>query len=110
MKLKFKICLMSDYHIGAGYGKGVVDSVILKDRNGLPIIRGTTLTGLLRQGIWELLQTDLLNHLRKCQQSWYKENKVSPYCTEKDQDLVCPICRILGSPLHSKNGVYPPLK
>lgn len=99
MKLTFNINLLSDYHIGAGYGKGVIDSVILKDKNGLPTIRGTTLTGLLRQGMWELLQLDILSQHRKCKQSGASENS---YCMETDEKLICPICRILGSPKYPK--------
>lgn len=100
MKLKYEIRLLSDYHIGAGYGKGVVDSAVLKDKDGLPIIRGTTLTGLLRQGVWELLQTDLLSHHRKCRQSESKGASMRSYCMEKDPNLTCPLCRILGTPHH----------
>ena len=99
MKLRFRISILSDYHIGAGYGKGVIDSVILKDNNGLPTIRGTTLTGLLRQGMWELLQLDLLSQYRKCEQSGASGNS---YCINDDRGTLCPVCRIIGSPKHPK--------
>ncbi len=99
MKLTFKISLSSDYHIGAGYGKGVVDSVILKDKNGRPIIRGTTLSGLIRQGMWELLQLDLLRQHRKCKQSG--ASGIS-YCPEATENSTCPVCRILGTPAYAK--------
>ena len=97
MKLTFNINILSDYHIGAGYGAGIIDSLILKDRNGTPVIRGTTLTGLLRQGMWDLLQSDLLKEYRLCQQSGGENNA---FCEEKDKS--CPICRILGSPGNPK--------
>ncbi|GAB6163956.1 hypothetical protein JCM12298_31160 [Desulfothermus naphthae] len=99
MKLTFRISILSDYHIGAGYGKGVIDSVILKDKDGFPIIRGTTIAGLLRQGMWELLQVNLLSQHRKCRQSGALEDF---YCRGDDISSLCPICRILGSPKHPK--------
>ncbi|OQX55444.1 MAG: hypothetical protein B5M53_04140 [Candidatus Cloacimonas sp. 4484_209] len=99
MNLTFRISILSDYHIGAGYGKGVIDSVILKDKDGLPTIRGTTLTGLLRQGMWELLQLNLLSGHRKCGQSGASGNS---YCIDDDRGSLCPVCRILGSPKHPK--------
>jgi CRISPR-associated protein Csx10 len=97
MKLTFKITFLSDYHIGTGYGNARVDSTLFRDNNGFSTIRGTTLTGILRQSIWGLLQLDLLRHHRKCMQS----NAASdvPYCSGDD---MCPICRIMGTPAYSK--------
>jgi CRISPR-associated protein Csx10 len=49
--LTFEINLKSNYHIGAGYGKGFnLDSALLREAGGRAIIRGTMLTGLLRDG------------------------------------------------------------
>jgi CRISPR-associated protein Csx10 len=100
MKLTFKITLLSDYHIGAGHGKGIVDSVLLKDNQSLPVIRGTTLSGLLRQGMWELLQISLLEQHRKCKHS----GGVSgiSYCSYGEAKSMCPICRTLGTPAYPK--------
>ena len=100
MKLTFKISLLSDYHIGAGYGKGIVDSAILKDKQSLPVIRGTTLSGLLRQGMWDLLQLDLLKHHRKCKQSGVASG--ISYCSRENTKSMCPICRTLGTPAYDK--------
>ena len=100
MKLTFKISFLSDYHIGAGHGKGIVDSVILKDEQSLPVIRGTTLTGLLRQGMWELLQLDLLKQYCKCKQSG-GDSGIS-YCFGEDTKSMCPICQTLGTPAYNK--------
>ena len=82
MKLTFKLSLLSDYHIGAGHGKGIVDSVLLKDNHSLPVIRGTTLSGLLRQGMWDLLQIDLLEQHRKCKHSGGASD--ISYCSEEN--------------------------
>jgi len=100
MKLTFKISLLSDYHIGAGHGRGIVDSVLLKDEQGFPTIRGTTLSGLLRQGMWDLLQLELLAQYHKCKQS----GNISgiSYCSGGDAESMCPICQISGTPAHQK--------
>ena len=59
--LKFEVEIHTDYHTGAGYGKGFnVDSAILREANGEPVIRGSTLAGLLRGGGYHLLQTEPL--------------------------------------------------
>jgi CRISPR-associated protein Csx10 len=97
MKLTFKISFLSDYHIGTGYGNARVDSTLFRDNNGFSTIRGTTLTGILRQSMWELLQLDPLKHYRKCKQSNVTGN--IPYCSRDD---MCPICRIMGTPAYSK--------
>lgn len=56
MKLEFSLTLNSDYHIGAGYGIGTqVDSALLRDADGVPVLRGSTVEGLLRDGLWRLL-------------------------------------------------------
>ncbi len=100
MKLTFKISLLSDYHIGAGHGKGIVDSLLLKDNQSLPVIRGTTLSGLLRQGMRDLLQIDLLEQHRKCKQSGGASDL--SYCSEGNKKSMCPICQILGTPAYPK--------
>ncbi len=99
MKLKFEIKFGSDYHIGAGHSDGLADSAVFKGEGGVPEIRGTTLSGLLGQGLWDLLQNGLLRHLRACGCSGIKEKGVRPYC---DDQPSCPLCRIMGSPVRSK--------
>jgi CRISPR-associated protein Csx10 len=97
MKLTLRLSFLSDYHIGTGYGDGRIDSTLLRDNDGFPTIRGTTLSGLLRQSMWELLQLEPLKHHRRCKQSGVTCN--SPYCSGDD---MCPICRIMGTPAHGK--------
>ncbi len=54
--LTFRMELRSNYHIGAGYGRGFnVDSALLRGSDGEPVIRGATLAGLLRGGAYRLL-------------------------------------------------------
>lgn len=66
VRLEFCLTLHSDYHIGAGYGRGSsIDSALQRDRDGVPVIRGTTLTGLLRDALQRLASlTPLAGKLR----------------------------------------------
>lgn len=57
LTLTFEITLKSSYHVGAGYGRGFnVDSALLREADGTPVIRGTTLAGLLRSSAYRLLE------------------------------------------------------
>jgi len=100
LQLTFQIEMTSDYHIGAGYGKGTeIDSALLRDADGLPVLRGTVLNGLLRDGLWRLLQQEPLQKWQQCQDSG-REDAEERYCgqyTVGDVDP-CPICRLFGTP------------
>ncbi len=101
LKLTFQIVLKSDYHISAGHGKGaLIDSALLRDRDGVPVIRGTTLTGLLSDGLWRLLQVKPLKD--KFGDMLHGE---AQYCglhaTGSSSDL-CPLCRLFGTPSRPK--------
>jgi CRISPR-associated protein Csx10 len=55
IELKFRLTLHSDYHISAGHGLGdAIDSALQRDSDGLPVLRGTSVTGLLRDGLRRL--------------------------------------------------------
>ncbi|GAW27545.1 RAMP superfamily CRISPR-associated protein [Carboxydocella sp. ULO1] len=57
LTLTFKIELRSNYHIGAGYGSGFnLDSALLREADGTPVLRGSTVAGLLRDGACRLLK------------------------------------------------------
>lgn len=64
LTLTFQIQFDSNYHVGAGYGKGFnIDSALLREADGRPVLRGSTLTGLLRDGALRLLNLQpLANH------------------------------------------------
>jgi len=56
LTLTFEIMVDSNYHVGAGYGKGFgLDSAILRESDGTPVLRGSALSGLLRDGAYRLL-------------------------------------------------------
>lgn len=66
LTLKFAIHILSDYHCGAGYGRGqLVDSALWRESDGRPVLRGTVLAGLLRDGASRLLSLPPLRHRRR---------------------------------------------
>ena len=100
LKLTFQIEMISDYHVGAGYGKGTeIDSALLRDADGLPVLRGTVLNGLLRDGLWRLLRQRPLQKWQRCQESGCR-NAEERYCGQYTVGDVamCPMCRLFGTP------------
>jgi CRISPR-associated protein Csx10 len=64
--LEFEIVLESDYHVGAGQRAGLVDSALLRDHRRSPVLRGTTLAGLLCDAFEVLLkQTQAVTWARR---------------------------------------------
>lgn len=102
IKLTFEIELQSDYHSGAGYGLGsVVDAALLRDGDGVPVIRGTAVAGLLRDGLYRLLKLDLLakKFPAQCAAQGHRADDAPRFCRQSDPvQTVCPICRLFGSP------------
>ena len=103
LTLTFEIALLSDYHIGAGHGLGpTVDSALYRDVDGRPVIRGTTVNGLLRDGLYRLLQLEPLHSddRVKCKASGLRAgDQVPEYCGQfLPAAEVCPVCRVFGSP------------
>lgn len=59
--LQFEINFKSNYHFGAGFGKGFnLDSALLREADGKAVIRGTALSGLLRDGARRLLELPVM--------------------------------------------------
>jgi CRISPR-associated protein Csx10 len=108
LQLTFKLEMRSDYHVGAGHGRGTeVDSALLRDADGVSVVRGTTLNGLLRDSVWRLLQLAPLVEHQKCRASGKDPAKIAQqYCgqySSPDHEVpLCPICRLFGSPLAQK--------
>lgn len=105
VKLTFTVKLQSDYHISAGHGLATeADSALLRDADGIPVLRGTTVAGLLRDGLWRLLQLEPLRPLRACRASGSPEQGTDAYCGQfHPEPNPCPICRIFGTTQHSKH-------
>ena len=105
--LIFDIELLSAYHISAGSGKGTeIDSALLRDADGVPVIRGTTLSGLLRDSLWQLLQYAPLQRYRmNCQCAGVEEG--AAYCGHiANLSTQCPICAIFGTPYSPKRWKF----
>ena len=110
LKLTFQIAFESDYHVGAGHGLGTeIDSALLRDADGVLVLRGTLLSGLLREGLMELLEQRSMQHWRdehSCQAGGVS-TLPNRFCGQFDaEDLglldMCPVCRIFGSPRTTK--------
>ena len=66
-RIKYTITFFSEWHAGSGLTSGSdLDSLVIKDKKGLPFIPGRTLKGLLREAAEELVK---LNH---CDETFMK--------------------------------------
>jgi CRISPR-associated protein Csx10 len=108
LQLTFEIIFSADYHVSAGFGLGArADSALLRDADGVPVIRGTSVVGLLRDGLWRLLQLPPLKRQRyqRCEASGASNG--SRYCGQHDdQSPLCPVCRLFGSPAFPKRWQF----
>ena len=55
-QINYKITLLSDAEPGSGLGNEIVNDVIARNHNGIPVIRGAHLKGLLRQQLADIGQ------------------------------------------------------
>lgn len=65
MEFKYKIEILSEWHIGSGLGAGAeTDAEILKDEHGLPYIPGKTIKGLLKDACHDIadVRSDIISH------------------------------------------------
>lgn len=64
IQLNFRLNLQSDYHVSAGKrADQTVDSALLRDFDDAPVLRGTLLAGLLRDGLRDLLKLQATNRI-----------------------------------------------
>lgn len=104
IRLEFEIAFKSDYHVGAGHGLGLqVDSALLRDADGVPVIRGTALAGLLRESLANLLGLAPFAGEQRCQAAGNRQASAG-YCGQyaDNGDIPCPVCRIFGTPRYHK--------
>ncbi len=111
VELTFEIELLSDYHSGAGYGIGTaIDAALLRDGDGIPVLRGTTIAGLLRDGLYRLLKLAPVQAKspHNCAVRFPNEDNTPHYCGQKDPNRAkdCPLCANFGSPLNSKRWYF----
>jgi len=106
IQLKFSLTTKSDYHIGSGFGLGVgIDSALHLDSDGVEVIRGTILTGLLRDGLWRLLtpMQKINNKIKPCDAAVAGTTENKNYCGQFFKAEICPICRLFGNPVKEKH-------
>lgn len=69
MRIKYRIEMMSEWHVGSGLDAGAdADALVLKDEIKLPYIPGKTIKGLLKDSLSEICTvkseyTDLVNQV-----------------------------------------------
>jgi CRISPR-associated protein Csx10 len=100
-RIVFELTLTSDYHVGSGHRLGTeVDSALLREVDGLPAIRGTTLAALMRDGLRRLLASEPLAAYQQCAASGKnKADGVPRYCGQNEPGQPdCPVCLLFGSP------------
>jgi len=106
IKLNFTLHIESDYHISAGHGLGAgVDSALQRDGDGVPVIRGTVLSGILRDGLWRLLHTvPMKKRAKKCKASGASDEHDPSYCGQFHANgrVLCPVCSLFGTPREPK--------
>ncbi len=64
ISLTFRLELRSDYHVGSGHRAGpLLDSALLRDYDHAPVLRGTMVVGLLRDGLEDLREQPPMKHI-----------------------------------------------
>lgn len=98
--LDAKITFLSQYHIGAGYGQGrLIDSLLRVDNDGIPVIPGTTVSGNVAQGLYDLLRFEHCSQQRAllCDFQTSPGPKSLPCSLIKPPEQRCLLCYFFGS-------------
>ena len=102
IRLTFELCLLSDYHIGSGHRLGVdVDSALLRDADQRPVLRGTTIGALVRDGLHRLLLMPPFTNAHP--HTTGQGDPSEGFCTG---DSLCWECRIFGSPRNARSWLF----
>lgn len=105
-QLVFELTLLSDYHVGSGHRSGTeIDSQLLREADGRPALRGTTLAALMRDGLQRLLAQPPLAAYRCCRASdpANPDPALPAYCGQHNPLIDdCPVCRLFGSARHPR--------
>jgi len=104
IRLVFELTFRSDYHVGSGRGLGTgVDSALLRDGDGKPVLRGTTLAALIREGLRQLLNTQTFAQFYP---HIYANDDYGEQCKDQRAEDPCWECRIFGTPKFPKRWVF----
>jgi hypothetical protein len=98
---EFRVRFARAYHVGAGHGRGTsLDAALFtEDAAGAEVPAIRYAHGVLRQAVFDLLQTPPLQGWRRCPASGLpraEEETRAKYCTR--DEVPCPVCSIFGSP------------
>ena len=100
VRAEFRVCFERAYHVGAGHGRGTsLDAALFTETvDGVEVPAVRYAHGVLRQAVFDLLQTPPLAAWRRCPASGKPRPEGTggaPYCTR--EETPCPLCRIFGS-------------
>lgn len=85
MNIDYKVVLHSFWSCGSGLAAGAdVDSLVIKDNNGMPYIPGKTIKGLLREAMEEYLS--LTGQIDTCKEEFAK---LFGYASENNKLEIC---------------------
>lgn len=102
LRAAFRVDFAREYHVGAGHGRDTsLDSALFTDGEGpreAPAIRYAH--GVLRQAVYDLLQTGAMRGWRRCGRSGEPGRPADHFCAPGGDRAPCPLCRIFGSPAH----------
>lgn len=102
LRAAFRVDFAREYHVGAGHGRGTsLDSALFTDGEGAretPAIRYAH--GVLRQAVFDLLQTGAMERWRRCGRSGHPGRHPDSHCLPGQDEPPCPLCRIFGNPAY----------
>lgn len=104
--IKYKINVLSEYHIGDGFSfAGIVDNTIIKDGEGRLIMPGHTIKGIVRDALENLLSC---YDIPSCNGTLKNGGKLCGVFPSEKSDEKCFICQIFGSSFSEGNFYFTP--
>ncbi len=101
--INYSIKFYTYWHMSSGLGAGAdVDSVVIKDENGVPFIPGKTLKGLIREGA-ELLFGDRVDFIKSC---FGEEGTILGDCHFSNGELTLDVQKELKKNAKLKKGLF----
>jgi len=101
-RINLKIKINNQYHIGSGFGLGrIIDSLLKVDEDGVPVLPGSTVIGIIAQGLFDLLRFEYFKDEwdKICDYHKPGSNGVRLSCSiiGKDIEDSCLLCYFFGS-------------
>jgi CRISPR/Cas system CSM-associated protein Csm3 (group 7 of RAMP superfamily) len=100
---KLIITLKSDLHIGSGSGGNVwVDRAVIRSSDGMPLIPGSHLKGVVRENAEKVVEL--------CGAFSCRAPKPDKMCPRPEQAELCAICKLFGGPQLPSSVYFSDLK